>query len=875
VQKLTTLAYRFALLGFILTILPIIENLSVSATSYKYLELESITSQITQTNRTQLVGLQNEIDQVYSADRVQHGKELYANGEFSEAIKVWQKALKGSEDNQLRQAMLLSNISLGYQQLGEWNQAKSAIASSLKLLSSQTDSKAKLKILAQALNTQGSLQFALGQMESALSSWQTATNTFSQIEDNTGKMSSLLNQVQALKALGFYRRMVETLDLIDLSLQTQLESELKASGLRGLGDRLIVMEDFPKAKKLLEQSLAIASKLKSKSEISATQLSLGNLARAEYDANTALKFYNTAASNAIAPLSKIQAEINKFSLLIEEKKFSEAQALISIIEIESDRLLPSRVAIYAKLNFAQNLAILAKQNTINSNQDLLLKSANILAETIRQAESLGDRRAKAYALGSLGALYEQSQQFIEAEDLTQQALFVAQSINAIDIAYRWRWQLGRLRYAQGDISGAIAFYSEAVENLKQLRNDLVSVNAGLQFSFRESVEPIYRQLISLLLLEDGAISSQNNLKKAQDVIESLQLAEITNFLRSDCLSPNPIEIADIDRHAAVIYPIILEDRLEVILSIPKQPLRRYSTNIKQKELEQIVDELRIDLREPRTQDYLSKSQTVYDWLVRPAIADLRKGNIKTLVFVLDGSLRNIPMSSLHDGENFLIQTYSVALTPGLQLLDPRPLVREKTTVLAGGITEARNGFTSLPNVLQELKNIQSQVLSSKELLNQDFTENNLRKNLANSSFLIIHLATHGQFSSRVSDTFLITWDGMLNLDSLTQLIQSRGQDKMLELLILSACQTAVGDSRAALGLAGMSVRAGARSTMASLWSIDDAATSLFMTEFYKRLASGKPEKAEALRQSQIVLLTQTKYKHPYYWAPFVLLGNWL
>jgi CHAT domain-containing protein len=181
----------------------------------------------------------------------------------------------------------------------------------------------------------------------------------------------------------------------------------------------------------------------------------------------------------------------------------------------------------------------------------------------------------------------------------------------------------------------------------------------------------------------------------------------------------------------------------------------------------------------------------------------------------------------------------------------------------------------LPNVLQELKNIQSQVLSSKELLNQDFTENNLRKNLVNSSFPIIHLATHGQFSSRVSDTFLITWDGMLNLDSLTQLIQSRGQDKMLELLILSACQTAVGDSRAALGLAGMSVRAGARSTMASLWSIDDAATSLFMTEFYKRLASGKPEKAEALRQSQIVLLTQTKYKHPYYWAPFVLLGNWL
>lgn len=874
-QTLTALAYRFSLLGFILTILSIIENPPVSAASYKYLQIEPISSQITQSSRMQLVALQNiEINQAYSSDLVQQGKELYTQGKFGEAIKVWQKALKEAEDNQLRQAILLSNISLGYQQLGEWDKAKTAIATSLQLLSSQADSKDKLKISAQAFNTQGSLQFALGQMESALTSWQTSAKIFNQIEDSTGTMTSLLNQVQALKALGFHNRMVEILGIIDLSLQTQPDSELKAISLRSLGDRWLVIEDFIKAKKLLGQSLEIASKLSAKSEISATQLSLGNLARAEYDTNTALKFYKAAASNTTLPLRKIQAELNQFSLLIEEKKFTEAYALIPTIESQSDRLLPSRSTIYAKLNFVQNLTVIAKQNSTNK-QDLLLKSANILAETIRQAESLGDRRAKAHALGSLGALYEQSQQFKEAEDLTKQALFIAQSISALDIAYRWRWQLGRLRYAQGDISGAIAFYSEAVDNLQQIRNDLVSVNSGLQFSFREGVEPIYRQLISLLLLEDGAISSQKNLKKAQSVIESLQLAELTNFLRSDCLSANPVEIAAVDRRAAVIYPIILEDRLEVILSIPDQPLRRYSTSIKQKELEQVVDELLIDLREPRTQDYLSKSQTVYDWLVRPAIADLRKGNIKTLVFVLDGSLRNIPMASLHDGKSFLIQTYSVALTPGLQLLDPKPLIREKITVLAGGLSEARNGFAALPNVLQELKNIQVQVRSSKELLNQDFTEDNLRKILVNSPFPVIHLATHGQFSSRVSDTFLLTWDGKLNLESLTQLIQSRSQDKVLELLILSACQTAVGDNRATLGLAGMSVRAGARSTMASLWSIDDAATALFMTEFYKGLGNGTTEKAEALRQSQIALLAQTKYQHPYYWSSFVLLGNWL
>lgn len=849
-------------------------KLPVHAASSKYSEVAPITSQLTQSIGMQLVSLQPiEISQSDPADLVQQGKELYTQGKFSAAVQVWQQALIVSETNQLRQAMLWSNLSLGYQQLGQWDEAKKAIALSLQLLSNQSDSQDKLKILGQALNTQGSLQLALGQTESALNSWENATATFRKIEDHTGKIYSLLNQVQALRALGFYRRTVGTLAVIDQALQTQPESALKASELRSLGDTLQVIGDFEQAEQVLKQSLVIAAKLNAKSEVSATQLSLGNLARSQDDTDKALKFYDEAASNTNSPLKLVQAELNKFSLLIAEKRLSAAQALIPAIDIQSDRLLPSRDAMYAKLNFSQNLAILATQNPTHKH-DLLLKTAKILAAIMQQAESLGDRRVQAYALGSLGALYEQSQQFLAAQNLTQQALSIAQSIHANDIAYRWQWQLGRIRKAQGDISGAIAFYTEAVNSLEQLRHDLVSVNLGVQFSFRESVEPVYRQLISLLLRVDGATATQENLEKAQALVESLQLAELVNFFRSDCLQANSVDIAKVDRRAAVIYPIVLADRLEVILNIPQQSLRHYAINVTQKEVEQIVDELRVDLREPRTQDYLSNSQTVYDWLIRPAIADLQKSDIKTLVFVLDGSLRNIPMASLHDGKNFLIQTYSVALTPGLQLLAPKPLAREKVTVLAGGIAESTQGFTPLPNVTQELNNIQSQV-PSKELLNQAFTEKNLQKNLANSSFPVIHLATHGQFSSKVSDTFLLTWDGMLNLDSLHQLIQSQNQAQVLELLILSACQTAVGDNRAALGLAGMSVRAGARSTMASLWSIDDAATALFMTEFYQDLANSKIEKAEVLRQAQISLLTQTKYKHPYYWAPFVLLGNWL
>jgi len=123
----------------------------------------------------------------------------------------------------------------------------------------------------------------------------------------------------------------------------------------------------------------------------------------------------------------------------------------------------------------------------------------------------------------------------------------------------------------------------------------------------------------------------------------------------------------------------------------------------------------------------------------------------------------------------------------------------------------------------------------------------------------------------------VTWDGRIDIEQLNQLVQLRGQatNNVVELLILNACQTALGDKRAALGMAGMAVRAGARSTVASLWSVSDDATASFMTEFYRNLASEKLTKAEVMKQAQLSLIKTPNYKHPFFWAPFVLLGNWL
>ena len=196
--------------------------------------------------------------------------------------------------------------------------------------------------------------------------------------------------------------------------------------------------------------------------------------------------------------------------------------------------------------------------------------------------------------------------------------------------------------------------------------------------------------------------------------------------------------------------------------------------------------------------------------------------------------------------------------------------------LVGGLAEARQGFPPLPGVKQEVKEIAESV-PSEVILDRDFTRPRLQREIEAASFPVVHLATHGQFSSQVEDTFLLTWDERINVKNLDQLLRERQEEERspIELLILSACQTAAGDKRAVLGLAGVAVRSGARSTLATLWAVQDQSTAELISQFYKTLNQPGVSKAEALRQAQLSLLRSPQYQHPFYWAPFVLVGNWL
>ncbi|MCC2695849.1 CHAT domain-containing protein [Nodularia sp. LEGE 04288] len=820
---------------------------------------------------------------------LEQGEALYQAGNLTQAVTILQQAnrIYQQQSDRLGQAAALSNLCLVYQQLGSLTEASEAINTSLNLLGGygkkqqlqiKTQKPEWLEVLAQTLDIQTGLQLALGQADISVETAQQAEEIWKQLGNNAGVTRSRINQAQAWRISGFYGRALKILDSMEQQLKNEANSPLKAAALRSLGNAWQQLGELDKSQETLQLSLEIAKGLQLSPEMSMTEFSLGNTVRALGDTKGAIAHYQQAAAIAVQPLTKVQAQINLLSLLVENKDIAAAKELIPRIQSQFVTLPSNQASIYASINFADTIIKIANKEDV----------AQILANSVKQAKAIGNQRGESYGLGILGGLYEQNNQWQEAQDLTQQALFIAQGINASDIAYRWQWQLGRLLKVKGNIQGAIAAYDAAVSTLQSLRSDLVSVNQQVQFNFRDSVEPIYRQSVQLLLQESG--QGKPDLEKVRQRIEALQLAELDNFFREACLNNQFVvldKIVDQDNpNTAIFYPIILDNKLEVVLKLPKQPLIHISpqnncpSQNNCEDVEGVITKMRAAIVQPNTgKEFKKQSQKLYNWLIKPVEVDLQKSGVTTLVFILDGSLRNIPMSALYDGQNYLVQKYAVALSPGLQLFPPKPLMPGKINVLAGGLSQPpkNENFAQLPYVKEELDLIQKLGLTKNTLLDQDFTKKNLEQSINVQPFGVVHLATHGKFSSKAEETFILAANGRIYVRELDGLLKSREQNRteQIELLVLSACETAAGDNRAVLGLAGVAIRAGARSTLASLWQIGDNSTALFIGEFYRQLTTGKVTKAEALRLAQLKLLNDSAYSRPMYWSPYVLVGNWL
>jgi CHAT domain-containing protein len=497
------------------------------------------------------------------------------------------------------------------------------------------------------------------------------------------------------------------------------------------------------------------------------------------------------------------------------------------------------------------------------------------------AEVIDDRRALSYALGYRSELYEQSGRTEDALLLARQATFAAQRANAPEILYRWQWAVGRLLAEQGEVGPAIESYERAIYTLNGIRPDLVGGYRAGQTSFREEVGPLFLELADLELQQAVAKTEpaerEASLRRVRETVEALKGVEPADYLQDDCVATLKSRTVGIDQLAdstAAIYPIIFDDRIELLVSLPSGT-KLYTTRVSSADVEKVVRGFRGTLERRITHQYRRPSRQVYDWLIRPVAEDLAAEDVNTLVIVPDGVLRLIPMAALHDGERYLVEKFAVATSPGLTLTDPEPIERKNIQILMSGLTESVQGFPALPNVAGEIESI-SAMYPGTVLQNETFLAENVQSELEETSYSIVHLATHGEFSRRAGESYVLTYDGRLDMDDLEQYMSmTTFREQPIELLTLSACQTAAGDDRAALGLAGIAVKAGARSALATLWFINDQASAVLVSEFYAQLRDPNLSKVKALQQAQLKLLEDPRYDHPIYWSPFLLIGNWL
>jgi CHAT domain-containing protein len=368
------------------------------------------------------------------------------------------------------------------------------------------------------------------------------------------------------------------------------------------------------------------------------------------------------------------------------------------------------------------------------------------------------------------------------------------------------------------------------------------------------------------------------LGEARDALEDLKVAELRDYFRDSCLDAQRKTAPDVIPNTVVIYPVLLPDRVELIVSRDGR-LESHRLPVDRDTLIAEVREFRQALERRNSRRYLAHANTLYDWMIRPIESVLqREGEPDTLVFVPDGALRTIPFAALRDRESkrFLIEMHPIAVTPSLTLTDPRSVESSRIRVLAAGISESVGGFAALPAVANEIAAVR-EFYPGKTLLNGGFVAEKLRSELTDVPYGIVHIASHGEFGGGPSDNFLLAYDGRVSMDQLAAMVGATRfrAEQPLELLTLSACESAAGDDRAALGLAGVALRAGARSALATLWSVNDQATAEFVVAFYRQWNDPQRSRAQALQYAQIELLRTRHYRHPGYWAPYLLINSWL
>ncbi len=731
----------------------------------------------------------------------------------------------------------------------------------------------------------GAQAFEKGAFDAAATHWKTAAQLYRTAGESTGQIDATIRLASACQSSGRITLAIEQLtDAVNLAEAAGDKRRLVLAQ-SNLGAAFSATWQTDRAEATLQQALAVATEQQDWNGCADIYNNLGSVHAAQTKYAEALAAFQKSRTFAVETRNRptaAKAAANAASVA----------ARAGMTPSDTEKLNDSAVTDVHALDRSHEQAYLLllcgqtfRQLTLRASSAqarLRLKTADAYEHGLRVAEALGDQLAASYALGYLGQLEDDQRHDDEALSLTRRAAFRAQQAQSPDALYRWEWQTARLLKARNDTEAAIAAYGRAIQTLQTIRRDFASGcrRCSARSSFRESFGAVYLELADLLLRQADAARepqrTQQLLLQARDTIEQLKSVELEDYFQDQCVTRSrstPIE--NLGQGTAVLYLIPLSDRTEVLVSYGSE-MARFKAPVGVERLTSEVREFRSHLEKRTTHEYLREARHLYDWLIRPIRGELTARGVQTLVFVPDGALRTIPLAALHDGDHFLVNDFAVAVTPGLTLTAPEAGRREHPELLLAGLSQSVQGFAPLDYVPTEVERMQH-LYRSDTLLNQSFLDTRLKRRFADQQYSLVHIASHGHFDRDADQTFILTYDAKLTLDDLEALIRpSAFRGKPVDLLTLSACQTAAGDDRAALGLAGVAVKAGARSALATLWFVNDQASTALVSDFYSAWnATPAVTKARALQAAQLKMLADRRYRHPCYWAPYLLIGNWL
>jgi len=623
-----------------------------------------------------------------------------------------------------------------------------------------------------------------------------------------------------------------------------------------LGNALNGSGQYPKAIAAYRQSLSLRSSLPV----------YNNLVKA----SISYRLENSASPKTIKPSSQIWRDaIKTVEMGDRQNTISSIYAYTNWVDLTGnkisskrlkharkilDRASPSRSLIYASINWGSKVE-----------PERQLKWLTRAKST---AFFLDDKLAQAQVLLELGNFYSHQGNLSLALRYANQTINLAAANAYYSISYRAEFLAGQTYQQQRKFRAALRAYKNAIVSLEAIDKDLYVSKSSVQIArFKTESAIVYKRAIELLL-ENNPTSSQ--LEEVLDISGKLRITELQSFFGDDCLEISSKTVDNVDSQA-VVSSIILEDRTVVILRLPDGNLISHTAEINSSDLRALATNWRLELVKQQTRNYQSAGKTLYNLLIRPIELHLIDAKIKTIVFVHDGVLRNIPMSALFDGEKYLVEKWSSISSLGVDasFSSKSKDLKGKSKALIFALSKPiQAGWTELAGVETEIEAVDS-LLDSNEYLNEKFTNDNFYEQLARNTFYnIIHIASHGSFGSSIESSFILSYDNKISMSGLENSLRNQTD---IDLLVLSACETAVGSDLSSLSIAGVAARSGVRTTLGSLWQVDDDDQSEVIANFYQHWLNSGSSKAEALQKIQIEYIK--KFAHPNKWATLNLIGE--